>query len=240
MQVVPRGSWTVSALRSYSKGRASQSLEVSHVAPVYNTVYLLDDDPSVRQEISACLGALELNVVEFASAAECLNQIKQGEAACVIVDMRLADLANQGMQQWLAAESHAPVIFIADCCDIELAVKAMKAGAMDLLIKPLNLHALAKSVRAACERCRREAEQAARLAKLQARLSSLTPREREVLPLIVGGLLNKQASALLGISEVTFQIHRSQVMRKMQAGSVAELVRMALELRIPHWRRPEE
>jgi FixJ family two-component response regulator len=116
----------------------------------------------------------------------------------------------------------------------------MKAGAMDLQTTPLDLPALAASVRVAFDRGRRQWLRKAALAKLQERFSLLTPREREVLPLVVGGLLNKQAASLLGISEVTFQIHRSQVVRKMQAGSVAELVRMAMALRIAPWRQPQE
>lgn len=237
MHATPRGSSTASALRSYQKGRGSQAGDASYDAQAYDTVYLLDEDPFVRQEISECLTALELNVVEFDSAMDCLSQIERGSVACLIVDLHIADLCGVEWRRWLETKAHAPVIFIADKCDIEIAVNAIKAGAMDLLVKPVNLQALAESVKAACERCRRQAEQATRLVELQARYSLLTPREREVLPFVVGGLLNKQASALLGISEVTFQIHRSHVLRKMQAGSVAELVRMAIELRIPHWRK---
>jgi FixJ family two-component response regulator len=201
-------------------------------------VYLVDHDPLIREQIGACLSALRLKVVGFASGTACLNAIDWGAASCIVLNIRLPDICGLEFQRQLVPKSNAPVIFIADDCDVTAAVNAMKAGAIDLLTKPLNLPALVEAVCLASEQSRKQRLRQAVLTKLQERYCLLSPREREVFPLIVGGLLNKQAASLLGIAEVTLQIHRGQVMRKMQAGSLAELVRMALDLGIPHWRRP--
>ncbi len=172
--------------------------------------------------------------VGLASASEYLNMVRRDAAACLILDMQLPDI--RGLQLRLSEGLHPPVVFISGECDIRSTVWAMKAGAMEVLSKPVDPSALIPAVRAAFAQDRRLRQRKAELAKLQQRLGLLTPREREVLPLIVGGLLNKQAAFLLGISEVTLQIHRGQVMRKMEAESFADLVRMAVKLRIPHRR----
>jgi FixJ family two-component response regulator len=203
-----------------------------------DVVYLVDDDAVVRERISGCLSDSGFKVFGFASAAACLSSIDWATAACMVVNIRLPDICGLEFQRQLAPKWNPPVIFIADDCDVTAAVSAMKAGAIDLLIKPVDFPTLVESVRLGCERSRRQRVTQAALTKLQDRYALLSPREREVLPLIVGGLLNKQAASLLGIAEVTLQIHRSQVIRKMQAGSVAELARMAVDLGIPHWRQP--
>jgi FixJ family two-component response regulator len=213
--------------------RSKSGVSASFPADV---VYLVDDDPVIREQICACLSAQGLKVVGFASAAACLNAIDWTTASCMVLNIRLPDICGLEFQRQLVPKSNPPLIFIADDCDVTAAVSAMKAGAIDLLTKPLDLPALVRSVGLACERNRKQRIRKAVLTKLQERYSLLSPREREVFPLIVGGLLNKQAASLLGIAEVTLQIHRGQVMRKMQAGSLAELVRMAVDLGVPHWR----
>ena len=150
--------------------------------------------------------------------------------------MHLPDVDGLELQRRLAEKSHPPIIFISGKCDIPSTVQAMKAGAIEFLTKPVDPLALLSAVGTAFAQDRRLRQKKAELVKLQQRLRLLTPRERDVFPLIVGGLLNKQAAAMLGISEVTLQIHRSQVMRKMKAESFADLVRMAIKLRIPHRR----
>jgi FixJ family two-component response regulator/nicotinamidase-related amidase len=194
------------------------------------------DDARARQEISEFLTTLRMKVMSFSSAIEYLAFMGRDTAACVIVNAHLPDISGLELQRRLAERTNPPVIFVSDRCDIPSTVSAMKAGAIEFLTKPVDLVALIAAVRAALAQDRKLRQKKAELAKLQEGYSLLTPREREVLPLVVGGLLNKQAAALLGISEVTLQIHRGQVMRKMQAESFAELVRMAVKLRIPYWR----
>lgn len=217
--------------------RDLRSASAVPAASTSNVVYLVDHDPLIRDQICACLGARGLKVVGFASATACLNAIDWDAASCIVLNIRLPDLCGLEFQRQLVPKSNLPVIFIADDCDVTAAVSAMKAGAIDLLTKPLNLPALVESVCLASEQGRKQLLRKALLTKLQERYARLSPREREVFPLIVGGLLNKQAASMLGIAEVTLQIHRGQVMRKMQAGSLAELVRMAVDLGVPHWRQ---
>jgi len=200
-----------------------------------DVVYLVDADPAIRADLSLLLVAHDMKVVAFASAADYLGFLGRDAAACVILNIQLPDVSGLELQRQLAERASTPVIFIGDQCDIASTVSAMKAGAIDFLVRPFDLPSLLASVRAALAQDRRMRQRKAELAKLQERFALLTPREREVLPLVVGGLLNKQAAAILNISEVTLQIHRSQVMRKMQAESLADLVRMAVKLRIRYW-----
>ena len=211
----------------------------SPIEPVRDVVYLVDDDSQFRREITEFLAARGMKVASFASAIEYLAYSRRDTAACAILNIFLPDLSGLELQRQLAQRDHTPVIFISDRCDIRSTVCAMKAGAVEFLTKPVDLAALIAAVSAALAQDRKLRRKKAELAKLQKCYSLLTPREREVLPLVVGGLLNKQAAAELGISEVTLQIHRGQVMRKMQAESFAELVRMAVKLRIPHWRESQ-
>jgi len=203
-------------------------------------IYLLDSDRRVSEELAEILTARGLEAICFASATECLNFTRTDSTACLILDMHLPDMGGLELQRRLAEKSHPPIIFISGACDIPSTVQAMKAGAIEFLTKPVDPIALLSAVRAGFAQDLRLRQRKAELAKLQQRLSLLTPREREVFPLIIGGLLNKQAAAMLGISEVTLQIHRSQVMRKMEAESFADLVRMGVKLRIPHRRERQQ
>ena len=145
----------------------------------------------------------------------------------------MPDIDGLELQSTIAPMQHPPIVFISGHGDIPSSVRAMKAGAIDFLTKPVNEEHLLQAINAALTRDRESRHNRAELAKLEDRYASLTPREGEVLPLVVSGLLNKQAAAELGISEVTLQIHRSKVMHKMKARSVADLVRMAERLNIP-------
>lgn len=200
-----------------------------------NTVYLIDDDLSVLATLSTYLITVDRSVVCFRSAAEYREYGKPGEPNCIIIDMQLPDINGSNLQWHIGRDIDPAVIFTTDRPDVPGAVLAMKAGAVQVLTTPVDQSVLIEAVSEAIAQDTRRRLRRAELVELQQRFSLLTPREREVVPLIVGGLLNKQAASILGISEVTLQIHRGQVMRKMLAGSVAELVRMALKLRIPHW-----
>ncbi len=203
-----------------------------------DVVYLLSHDSRVREDISTFLTARNMDFVGFGCTAEYLAHSRSDRPACLIVEMELPDICDLDLQV-PGNESCPSIIFISSWVDIPGAVRAMRAGAVDVLKKPLEPERLLSSIGAALLENRFVRQQDARLASLRKRLSTLTPREREVLPLVVGGLLNKQAAAMLGISEVTLQVHRGQIMRKMAAESFADLVRMAEKLCIPHWREPK-
>ncbi len=199
-------------------------------------VYLVEHDAHVRQAITALLTARGWPVLSFSSAAEFLGARKQDLCACVVVEMDLPDTNGLDLQRRLSAEANPPIIFVSHHSSVSVTVSAMKAGAIEFFTLPVEGTALAGAVQTALAQDRRNRKRQAVRARLRERLGSLTPRQREVLPLVVGGLLNKEAAAILEISEVTLQIHRSQIMRKMAAASFADLVRMAVALHIPHWR----
>jgi FixJ family two-component response regulator len=236
MQAVYRDTEIISFPRTSLEGVSSRVFNAPNAEPVCEVVYFVDGEQKVREEISALLAELGMKVVTFASAAEYLSYKRRDTAACVILNIQLPDLSGLELQRQLGKKANPPVIFISDQCDIASTVCAMKAGAIEFLTKPFDSPALIAAIWTAFAQDRRLRQRRTELANLQERYSRLTPREREVLPLIVGGLLNKQAACMLGISEVTLQIHRSQVMRKMQADSFAELVRIAVKLRIQYWR----
>jgi FixJ family two-component response regulator len=193
-------------------------------------VYVVDDDPRVREALTDLLSSASFNAVAFGSVAEYLMQSRPELPGCLVLDVHLPDINGLDFQKQLAATDHVPIVFITGHGDIPTSVRAMKAGALDFLTKPVSDEVLLQAVDAAIERDREALRERTDLAQLRARYASLTPRERDVLPLVVAGLLNKQAAAELGISEITLQIHRSNVLRKMAAGSVAELVRLAARL----------
>jgi len=196
-------------------------------------VYLVDDDASVREAIADLLDAVELKVIEFDSAAGFLQHERLDSAGCLVLDLQLPEMSGLDLQERLGHESSLPIIFITGRGDIPSSVRAMKAGAMEFLTKPVDRESLLAAVRMAFVRDRENRERQAGLAALQTRFSLLSPREREVLPLVVAGFLNKQSAAMLGITEVTLQNHRGQIMRKMAAATFADLVRMCVALGIP-------
>lgn len=239
MQTLSRDPEIVSTPRSYFNHVPSRAFNHGETEEIRDVIYLVDDDAPARKAITEFLTALGMKVVSFASAIDYLGFMGRDTAACAILNILLPDISGLELQRRLGEKANPPVIFISDQCDIASTVCAMKAGAVEFLTKPVDLSALIAAIRTALAQDRKWRQKKAELAQLKNRLSRLTPRERQVLPLIVGGLLNKQAASVLGISEVTLQIHRSQVMRKMQADSFADLVRMAVKLDIPYWRESQ-
>jgi FixJ family two-component response regulator len=195
-------------------------------------VYVVDDDTRVREALAALLRANGRDVQTFDSGEAFLDTPHRNVVACLIVDMRMPGMNGLEVQKLVGTDSSIPVIFITGRGDVPSAVLAMKSGAVDFLTKPLDEDALIRAVEAALATAhvlRKEAQEAA---MLQALYRSLTPREQELLPLVASGLLNKQAAAILGIAEYTVQVHRGNIMRKMQAGSFATLVRQASKLQL--------
>jgi FixJ family two-component response regulator len=203
------------------------------VKPTGNVVYLVDDDPRVREGLKNLCDSVEIEMLTFSSAADYLEHLRVDDAACLILDLQMPGTGGLELQSRLSREGSPPIIFITGRGDITSTVKAMKAGAIEFLTKPVDTEILLAAVSTAFARDRLLRDQRAVLSELEKKFALLSPREREVLPLVVKGLLNKQAAAVLGIKEVTLQIHRSQIMQKMAAGSLAELVRMAGRLGIP-------
>jgi len=196
-------------------------------------VYVIDDDDRVREALEGLLAAAGFNSTLFASAAEYICHPRVEGPACLVVDVGLAGTSGLDLQTQIAERSHPPIVFITGKGDVHSSVRAMKAGAIDFLTKPFVEKELLAAISVAISQDRRRLEARGDLSELEHRRASLTPREREVMSLVVTGLLNKQAAALLGISEVTLQIHRGKVMKKMKAASLANLVRMADALGLP-------
>jgi FixJ family two-component response regulator len=194
-------------------------------------VLVVDDDPAVRESIAALLRSVELEHVLFASAREFLDHPRPRTSACVILDVQLPDLSGLDLQAELAkGDPPLPIVFITGHGTIPMSVRAMKGGAIEFLTKPFEPDALIAAVQQALQRDREAQRLQAELAGLRARFEKLTPREREVLALVVTGRLNKQIAAELGTSEQTIKVHRGRVMRKLAVGSVAELVKLAQRL----------
>ena len=197
---------------------------VSQIVP---TVAVVDDDVSVRESLELLIESGGWQAKTFASAQEYLARPASIVPSCLVLDVGLPDINGLDLQQRITEELPLPIIFVTGRGDIPSSVRAIKAGAIDFLIKPINGPELLRAIGTAIALDHEFIARRSELAELRQRLASLTPREREVLPLIVSGLLNKQTAWELGISEVTVQVHRSKVMQKMKAGSFAELVRMA-------------
>lgn len=198
-----------------------------------HVVLVVDDDYRIREALHGLLTAAGLQVVTFGSAAEYMAFRQPDVPACLVLDVELPDINGLELQRRIATGRHPPIVFITGHGDVPRSVRALKAGAVDFLTKPFSDADLMAAIHTALMRDRETRVQRAQVATLEQRFAKLTPREREVLPLVVSGFLNKQAAAELGISQVTLQIHRGKIMRKMQAGSLAELVRMAGTLGIP-------
>jgi FixJ family two-component response regulator len=200
-------------------------------------VFVVDDDDRIRESLSDLLSSVGLSALTFGSAIDYIKFSKPDLPACLILDVELPDINGLEFQSQLVQEDHPPIIFITGHGTIPSSVRAIKAGAIDFLTKPFSRSDLLRALETAFTQDQRLRLQKGELAELRRRFSLLTPREREVLPLVVAGLLNKQAAAELGISGITFQIHRGHVMQKMAASSLADLVRMAgkLEISVPTW-----
>jgi FixJ family two-component response regulator len=203
------------------------------VNPHDHIVLVVDDDIRIRESLSELLASFDLHVVTFGSAAEYLAYPRPDVPGCLILDVQLPDINGLDLQRQAEYRDHPKIVFITGHGDIPSSVRAIKAGAVDFLTKPFSETDLMRAVRAALAQDRVDRQRFAERAELRQRLSRLTPRELEVLPLIVSGLLSKQAASVLGISKVTTQIHRGKIMQKMEAESLAELVRMAATLEIP-------
>src|SRR4051794_22837288 len=196
-------------------------------------VLIVDDDRGIRESLTALLSSFDMHAIAFGSAAEYLAYPKPEVPACLILDVELPDLNGLELQSRIAQGHHPHIVFITGHGDIPSSVRAIKAGAVDFLTKPVKEADLMRAINAALSQNRDAGRKRAELDELRRRLSTLTPRERDVLPLVASGLLNKQAAAELGISEITLQIHRGNLMKKMGAGSLADLVRMAGMADIP-------
>ena len=195
-------------------------------------VYVLDDDYRVREALSSLFQSMGYCVEVFASAAEYLVFKKPDSPACLVLDLDLPGMTGLELQREIAGPDNPPIIFLTGHGDVPSSVRAMKAGAVEFLLKPFDHQELLKAIDAAILQDREARVKRAETADLRRRYALLTPREREVLPFVVAGLLNKQTAAELGTSEITIQVHRGQIMRKMAASSLAELVKMAGKLGI--------
>jgi FixJ family two-component response regulator len=209
----------------------SSSLRGSMV-PSGEMVYIVDDDASVREALSSLLRANGKQVQMFTSGHEFLGFSRHDSCACLILDLRMPGMNGLQVQELIAAQTTIPVIFITGRGDVPSTVTAMKGGAMDFLTKPIDETALLACIERALGQDRKLRLAAFEQESLLVRYRSLTPREQQVLPLLVSGLLNKQAAGELGITEYTVQIHRGHIMRKMEADSFATLVKLASKLNL--------
>jgi FixJ family two-component response regulator len=194
-------------------------------------VFVIDDDASVRDAIADLLQSVGIEVETFRSAQEFLQSKRPDAPGCIVLDVRLPGPSGLEFQRTLNKSNiHLPIIFISGHGDIPMSVRAMKSGAIEFLTKPLREQELLDAIQTGIERDRARRQQAKVIAELQLRFDSLTPREREVMALVVTGRRNKQIAAQAKLSEMTVKVHRSQIMRKMRAKSLVDLVRMADEL----------
>jgi FixJ family two-component response regulator len=203
--------------------------------PAEPSVYVVDDDVSVRTALERLLKSVGITVKTFSSAQEFLDLATPEGPGCLIVDLRMPGMSGLDLQDQLSARQLSlPVIFLTGYGTVHASVRAMKAGALDFLEKPVDDQTLLDAVLKALERDRRARLKQAEMETIQQRLASLTPREHEVLTIIISGSLNKQVAAELGTTEKTIKVHRARIMEKMQCASLAELVRLAEKAGI-HW-----
>jgi FixJ family two-component response regulator len=204
---------------------------------VASVVFVVDDDVSVRESLEGLARTAGWQVETFGSAQEFLSRSRATVPCCLVLDVNLPGLTGLELQEQLAERIEMPIIFITGYGDVPMSVRAMKAGAIEFLTKPINDDVLLDAIRGAMERSRAVLRQEMEVQGLRSCYGSLTARERDVMALVVSGLLNKQVGGQLGISEITVKAHRGQVMRKMKAESLADLVTMAARLglrSVPH------
>jgi len=200
-------------------------------------IYIVDDDADVREGLHSLLQSVGLKSETFSSTTTVLKSKLADEVSCLILDVRLPGLSGLDFQAQVTKEQiKVPIIFITGHADVPMSVKAMKAGAVEFLTKPIREQDLLDAVGVALERDRARRRHENDMQALRASYESLSQREREVMSLVVAGLMNKQAAAEIGISEVTLKVHRHNIMKKLHARSLADLVRMADSLEIPRWR----
>jgi len=196
-------------------------------------VFVIDDDAGVREALTSLIRSIDLQVQTFGSGAEFLRGKRPDRPGCLVLDVRLPGLSGLDFQAELVRSCvHIPIIFITGHGDIPMSVKAMKAGAVEFLTKPFRDQDMLDAIQAAIEKDRGRRAQEKKLAELRALFDSLTSREREVIRFVTAGLMNKQIAAEMGVSEITVKVHRGNVMRKMGARSLADLVRMVETLGI--------
>lgn len=195
-------------------------------------VFVVDDDFRVREGLSSLIASQGLRVMAFGAAAEFLQSEKPDAPACLVLDLELPGIDGLELQQELSGGDAPPIVFITGHGDIPSSVQAMKAGAIEFLLKPFAAEDLLKAVRTGIALDRTAREKRSQLAELQSRYSVLTAREKEVMPFVVAGYANKQTASVLGVAEITIAVHRGQIMRKLGVRSFAELVRMADRLGI--------
>jgi FixJ family two-component response regulator len=206
--------------------------EIVTMTDVTPVVFIVDDDISVRESLELLIKSAGLKPELFGSAQEFLSRPRPTVPSCLVLDVTLPGLSGLELQKQLAERTDMPIIFMTGHGDIPMSVQAMKAGAVEFLTKPLKDDVLLEAVRGAVDRSRAALRLEAEMRILKEHYEALTTREREVMALVVSGLLNKQVGGELGISEITVKAHRGQVMRKMKADSLADLVTMAARLGI--------
>ena len=210
---------------------------MSDKAEAQSVVFVIDDDASVRESLADLFSSVGLRVEAFGSAGEFLRRKTSDDPCCLVLDVRLPGLSGLDLQADLAkGDIQLPIIFITGHGDIPMSVRAMKAGAVEFLAKPFRDQDLLDAVQRALELDRARREERKSVTELRTRFESLTTREREVITLVCAGLMNKQIAGELGVSEITVKVHRGNAMRKMEARSLADLIRMAQVLGL---RRPD-
>lgn len=218
------------ALYTGSAASPSRFTEIVTMTDVRSMVFVVDDDVSVRESLELMIRAAGWQSETFTSAQEFLSRPRPTVPCCLVLDVRLPGLSGLELQQQLAERTDMPIIFITGHGDVPMTVQAMKAGAVEFLTKPFKDDVLLDAIRSAISRSQDALRQNSQTRALRDCYDSLTPRERQVMELVVSGLLNKQVGGELGISEITVKAHRGQVMRKMKADSLPDLVTMAARL----------
>ena len=229
--MITTGSQTVTGLhRRVAPPLPFRSMEAFTKPDVKSIVFIVDDDVSVRESLELLINSEGWRAELFASAHDFLSHSRDAIPCCLILDVNLPELNGLELQKQLTNRNDMPIIFISGCADVPMSVQAMKAGAVEFLTKPLQHDVLLKVIRDAIERSRQALRLDLEMQALRGSYESLTQREREVMALVVSGLLNKQVGGELGISEITVKAHRGQVMHKMKAESLPDLVTMAARL----------